>query len=452
MVYKPIKPQELPYGFTNPNLVGRGGIGGWQDPRTMSSDKLFREYMAKGMQKSVAENSTPGIIMDWKRVPVPRPGDQDAVLQKMVNPGSGDPEMERIVYTVLVFEYECSPWTTQCKGWALPDDVGQPGKQTEQSKFNNTISEMGIPLSPALQVSNWWGMGTTEMPIDPGTWVIVKYDNIQTGTNPLIVEIGGSAEGTLEWNDKNARDTFESGGAGPGAGPSPPVSSANESSSSSNSGLNRAERRARQFDELIEARRETFESDGYTVAENADLNDSGGILSAGDQVRLKALNAAKHAEVCSSLNIGNEDLYNLFKLESGKFDPYAINRHSNATGLIQWTPATAEGLGTSVESILRMSPDEQYDLVERYFESQTGTGQVYYEDLLDIYLVVFYPRARRENDSFVLGSEVSQQRAEAIADQNRTYRDISLRGHPQHLVTKGKIRARLTQRLGAAAM
>ena len=99
-----------------------------------------------------------------------------------------------------------------------------------------------------------------------------------------------------------------------------------------------------------------------------------------------------------------------------------------------------------------MSPDEQYGLIERYFGATVGTEQVYYEDFLDIYLVVFYPRARSEDDSFVLGSEVSQQRAEEIANQNRGYRDISLRGHPQDLVTKGKIRASLQRRLGADAM
>lgn len=56
----------------------------------------------------------------------------------------------------------------------------------------------------------------------------------------------------------------------------------------------------------------------------------------------------------------------------GTFSPSVRNGQSGATGLIQFLPRTAEGLGTSVGELSRMSATEQLRYVEKYFEPYKG--------------------------------------------------------------------------------
>lgn len=56
----------------------------------------------------------------------------------------------------------------------------------------------------------------------------------------------------------------------------------------------------------------------------------------------------------------------------GRFSTDVVNPRSGATGLIQFMPDTAAGLGTSTEALSRMTPTEQLQYVERYFEPHRG--------------------------------------------------------------------------------
>lgn len=56
----------------------------------------------------------------------------------------------------------------------------------------------------------------------------------------------------------------------------------------------------------------------------------------------------------------------IMALESGG-RPDAVNASSGATGLIQFMPRTAEGLGTTTEALRGMSAAEQLPYVMRYF-------------------------------------------------------------------------------------
>ncbi|GGI87268.1 transglycosylase SLT domain-containing protein [Deinococcus wulumuqiensis] len=47
-------------------------------------------------------------------------------------------------------------------------------------------------------------------------------------------------------------------------------------------------------------------------------------------------------------------------------NPAAVNKASGASGLIQFLPSTARGLGTTAEAVRRMSPTEQAPYIERY--------------------------------------------------------------------------------------
>lgn len=105
--------------------------------------------------------------------------------------------------------------------------------------------------------------------------------------------------------------------------------------------------------------------------------------------------------------------------ESG-FKPDARNPKSNATGLIQFMPNTAKGLGTSVDQLRNMSAIEQLDYVYEFYNKKRGLLK-YLKNPEDGYLLVFYPYALSQNDDFVLGSEVSPQRVNLIANQNKIF-------------------------------
>ena len=58
-------------------------------------------------------------------------------------------------------------------------------------------------------------------------------------------------------------------------------------------------------------------------------------------------------------------------LESG-FNPAAVNKKTDATGLIQWIPKTAEGLGTTTADLRKMTDVEQVPYIEKFFGKLIG--------------------------------------------------------------------------------
>jgi len=86
--------------------------------------------------------------------------------------------------------------------------------------------------------------------------------------------------------------------------------------------------------------------------------------------------------------------------ESGEtFSPSVKNMAgSGATGLIQFMPATAEGLGTTTERLAAMTAVEQLDYVQRYFKPYYA--RVY--TLSDMYMAILMPRYVGRPDSAVL--------------------------------------------------
>lgn len=72
-------------------------------------------------------------------------------------------------------------------------------------------------------------------------------------------------------------------------------------------------------------------------------------------------------KVCNNLGI-NPDHLKLVMHKESKLDPKAQNKDTQATGLIQFMPKTAKGLGTSVEALKNMSAIEQLIYVEKYYK------------------------------------------------------------------------------------
>lgn len=97
--------------------------------------------------------------------------------------------------------------------------------------------------------------------------------------------------------------------------------------------------------------------------------------------------------VAQKYNINQNDLLSVMARESG-INPQKVNPDTNATGLIQFMPDTAQSLGTSVEELSGMSRAEQMVYVDRFFaQNKLRQGA----DLGEIYATIFLP-ARRTGD------------------------------------------------------
>lgn len=87
------------------------------------------------------------------------------------------------------------------------------------------------------------------------------------------------------------------------------------------------------------------------------------------------------------------------------FSPNVINMAgSGATGLIQFMPATALALGTTVSRLALMTAEEQLDYVLRYFKPYAGRLQ----SLGDVYMAILWPAGIGKPDSFVLWDRASR--------------------------------------------
>lgn len=83
----------------------------------------------------------------------------------------------------------------------------------------------------------------------------------------------------------------------------------------------------------------------------------------------------------------------------GTFSPAEKNRKgSGATGLIQFMPSTAIGLGTSTQALASMTAVQQLDYVEKYFQPYVSK----ISNIGDMYMAVFMPSGIAKPDSFVL--------------------------------------------------
>jgi hypothetical protein len=101
----------------------------------------------------------------------------------------------------------------------------------------------------------------------------------------------------------------------------------------------------------------------------------------------------------------------------GTFSSSIRNKQSGAVGLIQFMPSTATWIGTTSSALAAMNRIDQLDYVYKYFNQWKKAGKVakgYY----DLYMITFYPYAVGRPESFILGSEVSDERAKTIARQN----------------------------------
>lgn len=108
---------------------------------------------------------------------------------------------------------------------------------------------------------------------------------------------------------------------------------------------------------------------------------------------------------------------------------------SGATGLIQFMPATARGLGTSTEALAAMTAVQQLEWVRTYFKPYAGNLIT----LSDLYMAILWPRAIGKPDSYALWDK---------ATKPTTYRqNAGLDGDKDGAITKAEAAAKVYAKL-----
>jgi hypothetical protein len=110
--------------------------------------------------------------------------------------------------------------------------------------------------------------------------------------------------------------------------------------------------------------------------------------------------ANKVISISRALDIDPNWLMAIMYFESARTFSPSIQNPSGATGLIQFMPSTAIGLGTTTDALKRMSAVQQLDYVYKYYLPYKSRLNNY----IDLYLVTFFPAALGKPDDFVIQS------------------------------------------------
>ena len=154
----------------------------------------------------------------------------------------------------------------------------------------------------------------------------------------------------------------------------------------------------------------------------------------------KAAFLAKVTEISAKLGINPNWLMIVMKMESG-INPQAYNSNGGATGLYQFMPQTAAGLGTSTGALIAMDNVTQLDYVYKYLKPYAGR----LFSVTDLYMVTFFPAALGKPDNYVL--QTSSLSAGLIARANPVF---DLNG--DQAITVGEFKQSVTSRLPSEAL
>lgn len=96
---------------------------------------------------------------------------------------------------------------------------------------------------------------------------------------------------------------------------------------------------------------------------------------------------AKVVEISEYLGVKPEWLMFLMWFETGHTLNHKVRNKIGATGLIQFMPDTAKGLGTTTDALRAMNNVEQLLYVKRHLAPFRGK----YADWVDLYCAIFWP-------------------------------------------------------------
>lgn len=104
--------------------------------------------------------------------------------------------------------------------------------------------------------------------------------------------------------------------------------------------------------------------------------------------------------IADTLQLDPDDLMACIAWESGETFSASVKNAagSGATGLIQFMPSTAVGLGTSTTKLAAMTAEDQLNYVYQYFRPFAGRLR----NLGDLYMAILWPKGVGQPDSYVL--------------------------------------------------
>jgi len=126
--------------------------------------------------------------------------------------------------------------------------------------------------------------------------------------------------------------------------------------------------------------------------------------SAGMHKKVASMKLSKEScqqinEISKRLKISPENLKGLIYSESSG-NPHAVNPKSGATGLIQFMPKTAQGLGITTAQLKNMTAEQQLPYVEKYLASAKRKAGFGANDQLSagqLYALVFMPAKAKQS-------------------------------------------------------
>jgi hypothetical protein len=186
-----------------------------------------------------------------------------------------------------------------------------------------------------------------------------------------------------------------------------------------------------------------IDSHARQVLDKANTNDNGEKVTAGNIADIHDETfKEKLIKVANDLRIAPAALWKVIKFESHG-DPTQVNtskQSTNATGLIQFTPKTAEKqFGLTVGDIKQMSNVEQLDLVYQFYKGiRPGSTAE------QLYLKTIVPAFAYKDDDFVVGEKDSKEKlADFIKGKFWSQNPVFHRNKPadqKHIVTIGDIK------------
>jgi hypothetical protein len=129
--------------------------------------------------------------------------------------------------------------------------------------------------------------------------------------------------------------------------------------------------------------------------------------------------AKKLRHIGALLGVNPDDLLKVMYFETkGTLDP-SIQNSIGATGLIQFMPDTAKGLGTTVDNLKKMSASDQLHYVYEYYKKIVKPGMT----AADIYLATLLPVSLKMKPSTIVAKK---------NDHGRIKRNSSITKHKMY--------------------
>lgn len=110
--------------------------------------------------------------------------------------------------------------------------------------------------------------------------------------------------------------------------------------------------------------------------------------------------------IADTLKMDPDHLMSCMAFESGRTFSASVKNAagSGATGLIQFMPTTAQGLGTTTAKLALMTPEDQLNFVYKYFLPYNGKLKT----LADVYMAILWPAGVGKPEGYVLWDKNSR--------------------------------------------